>query len=122
MVGYGYLLQLLMEWLLLIAGNYFVMGLRDTTMKIYWYKRIIGKISLDFFNNPFSSESGTPANNIPLRDGLNDKEPSATHCRINFPNCLSNYTQGRNIYDLTIHIFFTNIFFVCLHYLFIAHC
>ena len=31
-VGYGYVRQLLWEWLLLIIGNYFVMGLRDSNM------------------------------------------------------------------------------------------
>ena len=31
-VGYGYVRQLLWEWLLLIVGNCFVMGLRETTL------------------------------------------------------------------------------------------
>ena len=32
-VGYGYEWQMLWEWPLLISGNFFVMGLRETTMK-----------------------------------------------------------------------------------------
>ena len=32
-VGYGYVRQFLWEWLLLIVGNCFVIGLRETTMK-----------------------------------------------------------------------------------------
>ena len=31
-IGYGYVRQFLWEWLLLIVGNYFVVGLRDSTM------------------------------------------------------------------------------------------
>ena len=40
------------------------------------------KLGHDFFNDNFSTESGTPNNNIPLFDGFNHKFPSDTHSYI----------------------------------------
>ena len=67
---------------------------REHYEKVIGIRRLLGRVSRYCFSNPFSSDSGTPAKNIPLLDGLNDEEPVATRCHIYFTNDQYHTTQG----------------------------
>ena len=85
-VGYGYKLQLLLEWMLLTSGNRFIMVLIDNTTKSYWNKILIEMTCFYCFNNTFSTDSGNPAKNINILDSLYDEDPDDTRCCIHFYN------------------------------------
>ena len=61
----------------------------------YHYKKLIGirefleRISLDWLNNPFTTETGTLSKITPLLDKINDRETFLTHREIIFSSSVS---------------------------------
>ena len=53
---------------------------RDHSEKLIGIREFSERLAQDCFNNNFSSDSGTPANNIPPLDEVDDKDTVST-CR-----------------------------------------
>ena len=59
------------------------------------------RLAQDCFNNNFSSDSGTPAKNIPLLDEVNDESTVSTCRSLKFSTSFSPSAAVSNISDLT---------------------
>ena len=60
------------------------------------------RLAHDWSNNLFLTDYGTPNNNKPLIDGLNDEDSDTNSHFIDFYTLISNSTQDRTISYLTI--------------------
>ena len=76
-------------------------------VKRYHYDKLVGirelleRISQDFFNNKLSSDIGTPANNIPPLDEVDDGD-TLSNCRaLQFSSCISPSAAVGTISDMT---------------------
>ena len=104
MVGCGYVRQFLWELPLLIVGNCFVMGFRETSMKkIIGIREFSERLAQDFFNNKFSPDIGTPAKNIPPIDEVYDGDTVSTCRALQFSSCISLSTAVSTISDMTLN-------------------
>ena len=56
-----------------------------------------------FFINTFSIDSGTPANNIPPLDEVDDVDTVPTFRAPHFYNCISPSAASRTISDMTLN-------------------
>ena len=71
------------------------------------YKKSIGirefleRLAQDYFNNHFSSDSGTPENNIPPHDEADDEDTFSTCRSLQFSTYVSPSTAVSTILDLT---------------------
>ena len=100
LVGYSYVRQLLWEWILLIAGNYFVMGLRDITLinllvsENSWSNLlyIASKILFQMILRPRQRTY------IPLMSLMKER-----HFPLRFSSSFSPYAEVRTIYDITLN-------------------
>ena len=61
-------------------------------------------MSLDCFNNIFSTDIGTPEKNLPLLGEVNYGEINYTFRALNFSISASCYTEVSTVYDITINI------------------
>ena len=74
----------------------------------YHYEKLIGIrefsewLDLDWFDNPFSTDTGTPKKKL-LLDEVDALDIFFTFCSLHFLSYSSYSTEIRNIYDLTIN-------------------
>ena len=78
-------------------------------VKRYHYDKSIGirkfleGLALDFFNNPFSTDTGIPEENIPTLDEVYEGEKVSTCRALHFYSSASRSTEVSTIYDITIN-------------------
>ena len=75
----------------------------------YHYEKSIGirelseQLAQYFFNNPFSHDSGNPANNIIPLDEFDDGDTVSTCRALHFSSCISPSAAARTISDITLY-------------------
>ena len=78
--------------------------------KIYHYEKLIvirellKLLALDCFSNPFSTDNGTPSNNIPPLDYVDEVETFSTCHALYFSSYISTSVEDITISDITINI------------------
>ena len=66
-------------------------------------RTLLEQIALDCFNNPFLTDAGTPENNIPPLDELDEGETVYIFCSLYFFSSSSTYVAARTMYDITLN-------------------
>ena len=74
---------------------------RDHYDKLIGIREFSERLSQDCFNNKFSSDSGTPAKNIPLLDKVDDEDTVSTFRSLQLSTSVSPSAAVSNISDLT---------------------
>ena len=74
---------------------------RDHYEKLIGIRELSERLSQDFFNNNFLTDTGTPENNIPPLDEVNDGETVSTCHAIHFPSYISPSAAAINFSDIT---------------------
>ena len=64
-------------------------------------RKFLERLSQYCFNNHFSPDIGTPSNNIPPLDEVDDGDTFSTFRALHFPSCISASVAARTIPDLT---------------------
>ena len=78
-------------------------------VKRYHHEKLIGirefleRPAQDCFNNPFSTDRGTPEKNIPPLDEVDGGDKVSTCCALQFSSCMSPYTAVKTILDMTLN-------------------
>ena len=73
------------------------MGLREHYDKLIDIKELLEQLALYRFNNPFSTDTGTPENNIYLFDEVDDEETFSTCRALHFSSYVYLSTQFKTI-------------------------
>ena len=76
---------------------------RDPYDKFIGIREFLERLAFNCFNNTFSTDTGIPANNIPLLDEINDGETVSTCRSLRFFSSPSRSTEVRNISDITLN-------------------
>ena len=76
---------------------------RDHYEKLIGIKEFSERIAHDLFNNPFSTDRGTPAKKTPPLDEVDDGDTVSTCRAIHFSSCISLSTAVSTIYDMTLN-------------------
>ena len=76
---------------------------RDYNEKLIGIKEFLEQLSLDCFNYPFSTDTGTPEKNIPPLGEVDDGETVFTCRVIIFSSSASSSIEVRTISDITIN-------------------
>ena len=63
----------------------------------------MGRLAIDFLNNTFITDAGTPEKNISLLDQIDDGETFSTCRSLHFPNSASHFTEVSTISGITIN-------------------
>ena len=74
---------------------------RDHYYKLIGIREFSERLARDCFNNNFSSDSGTPAKNIPLLDEVDDEDTVSTRRSLQFSTSVSPSAAVRTILNLT---------------------
>ena len=76
---------------------------RDHYDKLIDIREFLGRLALDCFNNPFSTDTGTLENNIPLLDEVDDGETVSTCRALHFSSSGSCSTEVSTISNMTLN-------------------
>ena len=76
---------------------------RDNYDKLVVTREFYERLAPDCFSNTFSTDTGTPENNIPLLDEVDDGEIVSTRRALRFYGSTSHYTEVINIPDITLN-------------------
>ena len=76
---------------------------RDHYEKSIGIREVSEQLALDLFNNPFSTDTGTPAKNIPPLDEVDEAETVSTCRALHFSSSASPTTEVSTISDITLN-------------------
>ena len=76
---------------------------RDHYDKLIGIREFSEKLAQYFFNNPFSTDRGTPSNNIPPLDEFDDVDTFSTCRALHFSIYVSPSAAVRTIFDMTLN-------------------
>ena len=76
---------------------------RDRYEKFIVIRELLQRLAQYCFNNPFSPDRGTPANNIPPLDEVDDGDTVYTCRALHFSSCIYPSALVRTIYDMTLN-------------------
>ena len=71
--------------------------------KLIGIRELLERLAKYCFNNPFSSDSGTPENNIPPLDYVNDVDTVSTFRALNFSSFIYPSAAVCTISDMTLN-------------------
>ena len=78
-------------------------------VKRYHYDKLVGirefleRLALDCFKDPFSTDTGTPANNMPPLDEVDEGETVSTCRAIYFSSSISPSAAASTVSDITLN-------------------
>ena len=76
---------------------------RDHYDTLIGIREFLGRLAQDFFNNNFSPDRGTPENNIPTLDEVDDVDIGSTCRALHFSSYISPSAAVNTISDMTLN-------------------
>ena len=76
---------------------------REHYNKLVGIRELLEQLALDYFNNPFSTDTGTPANNMLPVDEADEVEKGSTFRALPFSRCISPSAAARASSKITIN-------------------
>ena len=66
-------------------------------------RELLERLTLDCFNNPFKTDTGSPAKNIHTFDKVDERKTVFTCCALHFTSSASPSTEVRIIYGVNLN-------------------